>query len=156
MHNKIKEIVRCIGIEKFDAEIATRNRETISEILPIVVKEFYEHLDEIGMSRLFRSVDMARLQARQIEHWRELFRADFGDVYANRVTRIGIVHRDHEITPQVYMQSYGWFTSRLVERLVAHPGIAAADRARLAGVVLKLVHLDMTMALASYDAALID
>lgn len=108
------------------------------------------------MSRLFRSTDMDRLRARQIEHWRELFRVDFGDVYANRVTRIGIVHRDNQITPQVYMQSYGWFTSRLVERLVADPGVAADDRAPLAAVVLKLVYLDMTVALASYDAALID
>ncbi len=156
MRDEIREALRCIGLNDVDASVATRNRSTLAEILPVVITDFYEHLFSIGHGEFFRKIDVERLKARQLEHWRRLFRAEFDDVYANHVTRIGVVHRDNQITPKVYMQAYGWFTSRLVERIVAHPEIDPLDRPRLAAVVLKLIHLDMTMALASYDAALID
>ena len=156
MRAEIREALRCIGFNDVDASTAIRNRSLLVELLPDVIKEFYDHLFSIGHGELFRAIDVERLKARQLEHWRRLFRAEFDDVYANHVTRIGVVHRDNQITPKVYMQAYGWFTSRLVERIVDHPEIDPPDRSRLAAVVLKLIHLDMTMALASYDAALID
>ena len=156
MRSEIETIRKSLGIGDADVTLADRYRSLIMKIIPRVVGEFYVHMFSVGHERYYRGVDVPRLKSLQIEHWRHLFRAEFDDVYANHATRIGIVHRDRAITPTLYMQSYGWFTSRLAEELVAHPDVPADDRPRLTSVALKLIHLDMTIALAAYEAALVD
>lgn len=156
MRSELEKIRISVGLTEADTDVTARYRAIIMKVVPGVVDEFYAHMFSIGNDSYFRGVDVPSLKSRQIEHWRHLFRADFDDVYGNHATRIGIVHRDRAITPTVYMRSYGWFTSRLLEVLLARPDVSAADRPGLAAAVLKLIHLDMTIALAAYDAALVD
>lgn len=156
MRQSVRETMDCIGITAEDASIATKYRSLIVDVLPSVIDEFYDHLRTIGYWKYFGGIDIERLKALQYEHWRRLFRVDFDEIYITHVTRIGIVHRDRAITPRLYMQAYGWFTGRLIEELAGLPDVTDADRPRLSAVILKLVHFDMTIALASYEAALID
>lgn len=156
MRQAMREAIDFMGIADADTALADRYGAVFAELLPGVIAAFYAHLSAVGHAGLLDGVDVAQLKRRQLDHWRRLFAAGFDDAYADHVTRIGVVHRERSITPKLYIQSYGWFTSRLVEALVDHPQVAPADRAPLAGTVLKLVHLDMTLALVGYEAALID
>lgn len=156
MKAEIQKTLEFIGVSEVDASITTKYQSAINNVLPKVIGDFYEHLFRFGHDKYFTGVQVERLKARQLEHWRHLFRVDLDDVYANHVTRIGVVHRDRAVTPKVYMQSYGWITSRLTGELMSDPDVEPADRPSLVTAVLKLVHLDMTLALASYEAALLD
>lgn len=149
-------VLKSIGFSEPDTAVTARYRDQTTNLLPNLIDGFYEHLFATGQGTLFRGVDVARLKARQVAHWEKLFEARLDTAYVNDVTRIGIVHRDREIVPKVYMQAYGWFTAHLSEAILAHPGVAAEDRPALVSAVLKLLFLDMTLALASYDAALVD
>ncbi len=146
----------CIGIGEDDTSIAGKYAAIIGAALPRVIDDFYRHLFSVGYGKFFRDIDVERLKSSQLDHWRRLFEVEIDKVHTAHMTRIGVVHRDRGITPKVYMQSYGWFTSRLADEIARLPDIAAEDRAPLAAAVLKLIFLDMTMALASYDAALLD
>jgi methyl-accepting chemotaxis protein len=156
MKFEIAEMTDCIGIREDDTSIARKYGTIIGDALPRVIDDFYEHLFSIDYEKFFRGVDVEHLKSRQLDHWRRLFEVEIDKVHTAHMTRIGVVHRDRDITPKVYMQSYGWFTSRLADEIARLPDIASEDRAPLAAAVLKLIFLDMTMALASYDAALLD
>ncbi|WP_333822712.1 protoglobin domain-containing protein [Pinisolibacter sp.] len=156
MKAEIMEMTDCIGLKEADTAVARKYGKLIGDALPRVIDDFYGHLFSIGYEKFFRDVNIDRLKAHQLDHWRRLFEVEIDKVHTTHMTRIGVVHRDRDVTPKVYMQSYGWFTSRLVDEITRLPGVDPTERAPLAAAVLKLIFLDMTMALASYDAALID
>ena len=156
MKVEITEMTDSIGLREDDTSIARKYGAIIGDALPRVIDDFYDHLFSVGYEKFFQGVNIDRLKSRQLDHWRRLFEVEIDKVHTAHMTRIGVVHRDRDITPKVYMQSYGWFTSRLADEIARLPGVAPEDRAPLTVAVLKLIFLDMTMALASYDAALID
>jgi hypothetical protein len=156
MKSEINEITNCIGIKNGDTSIAKKHGAAIVGALPRIIDDFYDHLFSAGFEKFFRGVNVEKLKSRQADHWRRLFEVEIDEVHTAHMTRIGVVHRDRGITPKVYMQTYGWFTSRLVDEIARLPDVDPNERAPLAAAALKLIFLDMTLALASYDAALID
>lgn len=103
----------------------------------------------VGMS-------MKRLRAVVIAHWQRLFDDGTDADHVSRVTRIGIVHREHKIPPKTYILSYGCFAAHFVDRLGRDPSLTPETRSALISAVLKLIFFDMAMAVGSYDAALLD
>lgn len=156
MRRELADAVSTLGLDERDEALIGRNAAIIVELLPALVKDFYAHQVALDRTGLFHRSDLSRLEALQAARWKRLFTGDRGDAYVAAVTRIGVVHRERGITPKLYMQSYGWFASRLMAEIVAHRDLVEADRAPLAAAVLRVIFLDMSLALASYEAALLD
>jgi len=156
MHRELADAIETLGMGEDDEALLERGREIIVGLLPRLVKDFYAHQLAIGRTGVFQRTDLSHLEVLQSAHWNRLLTGDRDEGYVAAVTRIGVVHRERGITPKLYMQSYGWFASRLMADLIAHPGLAEADRAPLGAAVLRVIFLDMSLALASYEAALLD
>lgn len=152
----MSEMIECIGLSQDDFSVVRKYRTVILGTLPDLIDALYDHLMRTGHGGFLENVEVEHLKSRQLEHWRSLFEAEIDDVHTAHMTRIGIIHRDRGVTPKVYVQSYGWFTGRLLDGIGKRTDVDPSERADLAAAVLKFLFLDMTMALASYDVALID
>jgi hypothetical protein len=156
MRSEIAAVVGGLGITLADRAVVTASLPCLRSLLRSIIEDFYEHVLATNGAPHLVGVDIVPLKAAQIDHWMRLFADGIDDDYVNRVTRIGLVHRERRILPMLYMQSYGWLASRLVAELARSDETDSTSRAALVGSVLKHVFFDMTMAVRAYDVALVD
>lgn len=156
MRENMRLTLNNIDIRQSEADVLIRYQILISEILRLAIVDFYDRVLAGANERYFRGIDIERLKALQLDHWRRLFAGRFDESFGNHATRIGIAHHERGISLQAYTQAYGWFVGRLIEALIDHPDVAADDRGRLAVAVPKFAFVDMSIAFAGYDATPLD
>ncbi|MBC7908014.1 MAG: globin-coupled sensor protein [Rhodospirillaceae bacterium] len=124
--------------------------------LPAILGDFYAMLGRQGVfgAMLGDGGAVPRLKGAQTEHWRALFSGRFDESYMARVYRVGVVHQRIGLEPRWYMGGYAFIQERLLALLAAGCGRDATRCARLAGVMIKAVTLDMDLAIASYFRAM--
>jgi hypothetical protein len=156
MRDEIMEAAAVMGLTERCHASASRNLPLLKSLIRPVAVRLIATLTSTSAANHLVGVDSERLTNLLIDHWERLFEQGIDDAYVTRVTRVGIVHREHDILPKLYIQAYGWFASRLVEDLTRVPNLDTDERADLIASVTKLIFFDMAMAIGAYDVALID
>src|SRR5689334_9071631 len=116
---------------------------------------FYEHLLEFGELRaLLKDEDTAqRLRHSQSAYFHSLTAGDYGPDYVHERLRVGVVHQRIGLEPKWYIGAYRKYLAEMLPLLSARFD-GDADRLCAAfNAVLKVVGLDMGLALDTYAHA---
>lgn len=114
------------------------------------------HIDQTSDAGIVRSLPKGRLGEAVVAHWRRLLSEGSDAEHVARVTRIGIMHREHGVRLGLYVLAYGRFTDHFVSAIGGDRSIPAEERLPLISAVVALAFTDMALVVASYDAALVD
>lgn len=158
MRMAIAEAQADLAITEVDTKRVGRDLPLLSEVLEGVMVDFYDHLRGTSAAVHLADAEISTLREAQRRHWLALFGDGIDEDYVRRIARVGLAHRLRDIGPETYMKAYGWLAARLVAEIVRlGPARNTASRTdELVSSVLKLVFLDMTMAVRAYDVALLD
>lgn len=156
MQADLTTAAKIMGLTERHFSITHQHILLLKDILEPTTNRLIEAIASSDLAVHLVGVDADRLANALLRHWENVFEHGFGHDYSARVTRVGIAHRERGILPKIYLQSYGWLASRLLETLALTPSLEAEERAELIAAVTKLIFFDMAMAVGAYDAALLD
>jgi hypothetical protein len=120
-----------------------------------VVEEFYNKVEDLGISAHIDSRAISALKQKQKQHWIALFQSQFQDDYFAGVRRIGVRHRDIELNPMWYVAGYMRLKLAFVE-VVIRSHLPAVTKGQLVKTLDKYIAIDMALALSTYDAVILD
>ena len=160
----LEERKKFLGINDQVVEDARALKGVISEILPAILGNFYEHLSRWPkMSAMFSSSDrIAHARDAQFKHWLIIAEGDLGLNYVESVRRIGRTHAKIGLEPRWYIGGYSHISSALQGAIVRQlsTGLLGASKQSVAlaerriSSLNKLVMLDMDYAISVYIDAL--
>jgi len=122
------------------------------EILDI----FYRRVQHVGIEPSLSDAAIAALKIKQRAHWEALFCSDFNAEYIAGVRRIGIRHRDVGLDLGFYVAAYMALKIEFIDLVIVRSELPVLAKGRLIRTLYKYVALDMALALATYDAAILD
>jgi diguanylate cyclase (GGDEF)-like protein len=121
------------------------SRDEFAEVFYRHLGEFTELHDHLGDAGA-----LARLKAQQARYFSSLTGGDYGHGYVLGRIRVGQVHQQIGLAPKWYIGAYRKYLSELLPRLAAlHKGDAALCQPAF-DAVLKVIVLDIGLALDSY------
>lgn len=128
----------------------------ISESLPNVLRNFYEHLHRVPALSQLIGAQQDRLISAQQKHWERLFSGQFDLDYVESIRRIGMIHSKIGLEPRWYIGGYAFVMNELVHVLSTKHRFSGASLARKISAMNKAVMLDMDFAISVYQEALIE
>ena len=156
-----------LGFMGFDKRTRAMLRDlqpVISEHIGSALDVFYDKASRVpATSRHFTdTAHMAAAKNRQIEHWRSIASAEFGNEYAEKVRAIGRTHARLGLEPRWYIGGYALITEQLIAAVVADqwPTLMRLSKSNAKGMadalatLVKAVMLDMDLAISTYLEAL--
>ncbi len=123
--------------------------------LPRVLDGFYRHLATLGQLAGMVGRQVPRLKQAQTTHWRRLFAGGFDDEYFASVRTIGLVHNRVGLEPSWYIGGYAFVMTELLALAVRASRWRGAHLAYLLGAINRAVMLDMVVAIAVYQEAML-
>jgi len=143
-------------------DITDDSRRDAAAIWPLIehrvgnfTEQFYKLVQLADSDFAFSDAVTARLMQSQQRHWRTLFESRFDERYCNSASLIGISHRELGIDPKWLIAGYARMKNESMGAIFDAPMPLAAKTARVA-TLNKYVALDMSLALSSYTALLVD
>ena len=133
-----------------------RNLDKLGEILlpslEDILDAFYEHIYSFpGTRRLFARAETAdRIKAEQREYFLRLTRGHYNSEYLKDRTRIGMVHGRAGLRPGWYIGAYRKYVELVLSRLCEKLGSEQEGLTPYLRSLLKVVFLDMIVALEGY------
>ncbi|MBO1323578.1 globin-coupled sensor protein [Acetobacter sp. TBRC 12305] len=131
--------------------------------LPQALDKFYEQVRKTPQTlRFFSSPEhMGRAKGAQVNHWKTISSANFGDSYAKQVRAIGTVHAHIGLEPRWYIGGYAIVLDHLVQSALqtmpartsffsARGRDGAAELPQALGSLCKAVLLDIDLAISVY------
>ncbi len=120
-----------------------------------IVSDFYRKVQRSTIGSYVSDDAIERLKPKQKAHWETLFNSDFGRDYVQSVRRIGIRHRDIALNPSWYVAGYVKLKIEFMQ-WIAMLDVPPEKKICLMTTLEKYVAIDMALALASYDAVILD
>ncbi|MFZ5608959.1 MAG: protoglobin domain-containing protein [Pseudomonadota bacterium] len=144
------------------AGIDARIRADLSALLPLVegafpaiLQRFYAYLRNWDDLRRHIKDDtvVARLQERQMAHWRMLFSGRFDEDYFARARAVGEAHHRIGLSPQWYVGGYAIVLADLIALLTKRLWYRPARLARAGNALTRAVLFDLEVATSVYVEA---
>jgi len=123
--------------------------------LPALLEAFYRHLTQVPELAKLLGNDIPRLKSAQGTHWSRLFSGRFDDAYFNSVRTIGHVHYKIGLESRWYIGGYNFVLGRLSTLAVRTNRWSRTKAAALVGAVGCAVMLDMDLAMAGFQEAML-
>jgi hypothetical protein len=146
-------IEKLLQFFDIDDEMRGQGRELWSFLAPHadpIIDAFYQNIHAAEIEPRISDAAVERLKAKQKAHWAELFGSQFDGDYARSVHRIGIRHRDIQLSTAWYVAGYMALKIEFMNVIVLS-NLPAIEKGRLLRVLEKYVAIDMTLALSTYD-----
>jgi len=140
-----------VGLGPGDEADARRlNERVLAPQAEAIVARFQPRLAEHPAYEevMRRGGDPARLRAAHAQYLRELGLDYASADYFERRLRMGVVHADRGVPPDVYLAAYGLLQALVAEAMP--PGLDPAERERLVRVFTKLCFLDASLVIEAY------
>lgn len=120
---------------------------TFQSALPGMLQDFYTVFRQWGATGHLLPAEVVERLLRQVSsYWMELTQATFDRLYASSRTRIGVVHEQIGVSPQVYLVGLARQVSSLLRAISKdHP-----DPGRIIGSLLRGVFCDVTFVIDAY------
>lgn len=119
-----------------------------------IMRDFYADIRRLDPP-LIDGATIERLTTRQKEHWKSLLNDELDQRLFNRMSLIGIKHREVGLDPKWYIAGYHKIKLGFSGRILASP-LSAAKKVSLVSTLDRFVALDMALALSSYSSWLVD
>jgi methyl-accepting chemotaxis protein len=146
---------RFLRIGPEDVERATALKEFAEATLDRLLAPLYEHfLDTSETREFFQSPrHVEGVKAAQRRFFRQLTDGEYEDDYLSSRLRVGRTHERIGLKPEWYLGAYGNYLTLLLDSLAAHfkgdPDALVASTQS----IIKLVFLDMGLAIETYNEA---
>jgi PAS domain S-box-containing protein len=146
------EIKSYLEITEEDERNLGKLGEILLPSLEDIVDAFYEHILSFPSTRrLFADAETAeRIKAEQMEYFRRLTRGHYNSDYLKDRTRIGVAHDRIGLKPRWYIGAYRKYVELILPRLCERLSGGEEGLIPYLRSLLKVVFLDMTVALESY------
>ena len=118
------------------------------------VEVFYRHLFLFEESaRFLQDADLVeRLKDAQRQHLESMLHADWGEEYVTRRRRVGDVHAQVGISPQMFLGAYSQYLQFCMRQLAASADTPVPEFAKQVVSLQKAVFLDIGLTLEAYFA----
>lgn len=152
-------------------ELDAATREVLRSLQPLIANSIGAALDVFyrkvrntpATSHFFADAKhIAHAKGAQMRHWEVIASAEFGADYAAKVQAIGKAHARLGLEPRWYIGGYALLTEQLVHAIVAEKSPRGwgrskqrdSEMARALSALVKVVMLDMDLAISTYLDAL--
>lgn len=120
-----------------------------------IIDEFYQKVQAFDISPHVTDPVIDLLKQKHKRHWIGLFHSQFHDEYFAGIRRIGMRHRDIELSPMWYVAGYMRLKLAFIE-VIIRSEFSAVTKGQLVKTLEKYIAIDMALALSTYDAVLLD
>ncbi len=150
----LRQRLDFIGMDESGRTRLADLQETIAEVLPGVLDDFYGHIR--NWSEIFRmfggDAHIAHVKERQLQHWQTIAAGRFDQDYIDSVRKIGGAHHTRQLDPKWYIAGYALILSQLVRTLLQSKGkMKRRDEAIQAiDLLIRAVFIDMDLAISVY------
>ena len=129
-------------------------RPTVDASVPAIAEEFYGLIGRTPelAPLIGDAANIARLKQGQAKHWSALFSGTIDNALLERSVDVGTRHARAGLTPRWYIGGYCLFVEKLVARIAARHHARPVLAEEIAAV-MKVVFLDMDMAISTYISA---
>ena len=140
-------------------QLEDTDRERLAAIAPALkadaqefVETFYEHLFSFPETARFlqQPAVVERLKLLQEDHLASMLDANWDEPFAARRRRVGDVHAQMGVTPQIFIGAYYQYLQYGLRKLGAEPAADVPDFAENILSLLKAVFLDVELTLEAY------
>ena len=166
----LRERLASLGLDAAALSALKAIKPIIDREIPRALDRFYAQAVGDGRSKGFFADPAAlqRARAAQIQHWSRLSAGQFEGATAQSSRRMGKVHADLGVAPDLYISAYGQIAGHLMAAVVAEiwprgvlrrgafgrgPAAAAAAAAAISGL-MRVAMFDMELGVAAYNDAL--
>ncbi len=153
--SEIEERKRFLGLSETDAGRLRALRPLLQARSAEFSDGFYRHLRAFAPLRalLKDETTLARLRRAQQRYFESLADPAYGRERIKERLRIGIAHQRIGLEPKWYLGAYCRYLTELLHEVGAAPAVPAAEALETYEALLKVVFLDMGLALDTYIAA---
>ena len=157
--------MECVSLEEWEAlkhyvrfgeddvEVLRQHRKAAETYVEEVVDALYAHLRSIPTTRalLQEQTVLGVLKRLQTDYFLEFTSGEYGEKYLKRRLRIGARHAEIGLSKQHYIGAYSIY----IQLITPHVFRCAAPRTAevTLNALIKLMHLDMGLAISAYDEA---
>jgi methyl-accepting chemotaxis protein len=164
--NDLRERLAFLGLDPSAISSLKAIKPIVDREVPRALDKFYAHVVKAGRTQAFFSDPAAvqRAKAAQVQHWSRLSAGQFEGAAAQASRRMGQVHAELGVAPDVYISGYGQISGHLISAVVAEiwpkgalRGGAFArgtDAAAAISALMRVAMLDMEIGVAAYMEAL--
>ncbi|WP_067733157.1 globin-coupled sensor protein [Novosphingobium naphthalenivorans] len=156
-HHDISAKLRAFSLDSSDMARFPDIGRSIERLAPKVLDKFYADVNADPERRKFFPSQqvMNSARARQMKHWADLFSGTVDRNYIDRAERIGQVHAQIGLEPNLYVGGYASILAELIEAELTHSisGVLGRTKARKIGTLIKVALLDVELATSSYIKA---
>jgi hypothetical protein len=151
----IEKLQNFIGITDETSQWGLEIWRVIEPRTDAILETFYAKIGSFHIDVELTEKTIARLMAKQKQHWRALFNSKFDEGYANSVRRLGIRHREINLDPAWYVLGYATLKGAFTE-VIIDSQMPPIKKGRLIKALDKYVAFDMALALSTYNAIVFD
>lgn len=141
-------------LEFGDEDIATLSalNAVAEDHAQAVIEDLYGHFQKYDeINAFFRDpATLTRVKAMQKEYFLQLTRGDYGPGYVASRIRVGLVHQRIALDVKWYLGAYNFYLRAIMKRLFRFEDGAAGGAARTFASLMKLVFLDIGLAMHTY------
>jgi len=143
-----------IGMDSEKREQLAGLRETVADLLPPVLDDFYDHIREWPeiYNMLGGDAHIAHVKERQLQHWDTIAAGRFDHDYIDSVRQIGGAHHQRNLDPKWYIAGYALILSQLVGTVLKGRGpLRRHDQTtQTIDALIRAVFIDMDLAISVY------
>ncbi|MCW1384431.1 globin-coupled sensor protein [Novosphingobium sp. KCTC 2891] len=151
-NSSVDHTLRFFNIDERDYARFGRIARAMTKHAPGALDRLYEKIAATPETATFfssRSV-MTHAREKQVEHWQTMFRGQPDGTYLDSARTIGRVHARIGLSPEWYIGAYASVLDEVLVGLLGSGLGLGSGKARVAGTVIKMALLDMTIALSTY------
>jgi rsbT co-antagonist protein RsbR len=147
-----EELCGLYGLTDQDFELISTLKDPANDNMNNMLKSWYKWLQTTPeFEEFFHDEDILKhAQKMQIEYWNQFFDAKVDDDYLNYRKKIGEVHARIGLPQDIYLAGVEHF-SELILIFIDDMKMPQQRRKAIKRAVLKLVHLDLTTVVQSYE-----
>lgn len=151
----IDKLLDFLEVDTETKTLASRLSDLLAPHISEVVDDFYSKVDAFRVSPYINAQTIGALKRRQEQHWMALLNSRFDEDYFDSVRRIGMRHRDIELSPMWYVAGYMRLKLAFVE-IIIKSELSAVTKGQLVKTLDKYIAIDMALALSTYEAVIVD
>ncbi|MFN3656883.1 MAG: protoglobin domain-containing protein [Pseudolabrys sp.] len=148
-------LLEFVEVDDEARALASRLCDLLAPQLTHVIDDFYAKVAHFNISPHITPQTIANLKRRQKQHWMALLRSRFDEEYFESIRRIGVRHRDIDLSPMWYVAGYMRLKLAFVE-IIIKSELPAVTKGQLVKTLDKYIAIDMALALSTYEAVVLD
>jgi hypothetical protein len=151
----LNDLLKFIEIDDQTRSHAPQLWQVLAPHMDATIDAFYRKVEAAEIHSRITHATIERLKRAQKKHWAALLSSPFDDHYADGARRVGIRHRDINLSLAWYIAGYAAIKMEFIN-VIVHSDHPVATKGHLIRTLEKFVALDTALVVSTYDMALVD